>query len=179
MALLLVLENSSASHYNDACKPVSVCELLRIENNSSTLEASQDQQPPCAGPRPRPSPRRGGPGSRGPRGQMHLAWRPSSTAFSCRMMAAISWTSRRCCSSEGLWQMRSSIQTTTDRYGGPIPLAPGTPLAGRPARGAGLAGPGSGAAKAPRHGRVHDAHEDRDRRRPLQAERHGLPLEMA
>ena len=33
MALLLVLENSGASHYNDACKPVSVCKLLRIENN--------------------------------------------------------------------------------------------------------------------------------------------------
>ena len=33
MALLLVLENNSASHYNDACKPVSVCELLRIENS--------------------------------------------------------------------------------------------------------------------------------------------------
>ena len=28
----LVLENSSASHYNHVCKPVSVCELLRIEN---------------------------------------------------------------------------------------------------------------------------------------------------
>ena len=34
------------------------------------------------------------------------------------------------------------------------PLAPGTQLAGRPARGAGLAGPGSRAVKAPRHGRV-------------------------
>ena len=38
MPLLLVLENSSASHYNDACKPVSVCELLRIENNGRTID---------------------------------------------------------------------------------------------------------------------------------------------
>ena len=29
VALLLVLENSSASHYNDACESASVCELLR------------------------------------------------------------------------------------------------------------------------------------------------------
>ena len=28
-----MLENSSASHYNNACKKVSVCELLRTENN--------------------------------------------------------------------------------------------------------------------------------------------------
>ena len=32
VALLLVLKNSSASHYNDVCKPVSVCELLGIES---------------------------------------------------------------------------------------------------------------------------------------------------
>ena len=30
--LLALLANSTASHYNGACKPVSVCELLRIEN---------------------------------------------------------------------------------------------------------------------------------------------------
>ena len=39
VALLLVLENSSASHYNDACKSVSVCELLRIENNGPANRA--------------------------------------------------------------------------------------------------------------------------------------------
>ena len=37
VAFLLVLENSSESHYNDACKPVSVCELLRIENYGPPL----------------------------------------------------------------------------------------------------------------------------------------------
>ena len=35
-----MLENSSASNYNDVCKPVSVCELLRIENISPP--SSQD-----------------------------------------------------------------------------------------------------------------------------------------
>ena len=30
-----MLEIGSASHYNDACKPISVCELLRIENNGT------------------------------------------------------------------------------------------------------------------------------------------------
>ena len=44
MALLLVLENSSASHYNDACKQASVCELLpsRIENISRHLGLLSD-----------------------------------------------------------------------------------------------------------------------------------------
>ena len=46
---MLVHENSSASHYNDACKPVSVCELPRIENNGSL------------GPAYRPSARRANP----------------------------------------------------------------------------------------------------------------------
>ena len=56
MALLLVLENSSASHYNDACKPVSVCELLRIENISQRRLKTMPGQNPSrdAGPLSRP-----------------------------------------------------------------------------------------------------------------------------
>ena len=34
-----MLGNSSASHYNDACKPVSACELLRIQNNGALVVA--------------------------------------------------------------------------------------------------------------------------------------------
>ena len=48
-----MLENSSASHYNGVCKPVSVCELLRIENIGPTRMQT------CAGV--------GGPYSRQPR----------------------------------------------------------------------------------------------------------------
>ena len=44
----LVLENSSAStasHYNDACKPVSACALLRAENNGPALSLDPPRPP--------------------------------------------------------------------------------------------------------------------------------------
>ena len=61
-----LLENSSASHYNDACKPVSVCELRRIENNGPPQSgallfgAPRPERPrrPCQPCRRRPARRR-------------------------------------------------------------------------------------------------------------------------
>ena len=71
-----MLENSSASHYNGVCKPVSVCELLRIENIGPTRMQT------CAGV--------GGPYSRQPRdggngagdGSINQPWAPSRGADS-------------------------------------------------------------------------------------------------
>ena len=61
ISLMLVLENSSASHYNDVCKPVSVCALLRIENVGRTVgqrSSPGDPKMPCSRqPRSRDPPR--------------------------------------------------------------------------------------------------------------------------